>query len=317
MKCKLCKLNEADQTGSHIISAFLLSSQIGKRGEEKSFLITTDPGNNYFENRKDKDIKEDFILCRDCEKKLSFIENIFCAEITNKIEIEKYNQNFTKSNTQKRYFLECKKVNPIVFYLLIYSVIWRASISTQIIYEHFKIDNDSLEDLRFFMDLFLPTLINHEFPQNQKQWESMVENCQDIFVYFPFHLVKAENLAEKTGTYQFFDNLSKSPYHIMIGEYIIFPFFHDLEFSDDFFEMKNEIDLDNAINNKYESGKITVVDNCKFEMTVGKIQNLTLEKLVFELRKYYIGKLLSQGLTIDEMTINKLVLEHIEKMNNK
>ena len=46
-KCKLCLKKEANQLGSHITSAFLLSSQIGKRGEEKGFTISTDPNQNY------------------------------------------------------------------------------------------------------------------------------------------------------------------------------------------------------------------------------------------------------------------------------
>lgn len=50
MTCRLCERKEADQTGSHITSAFLLASQIGKRGQEKGFLLTTDPSQDYTKN---------------------------------------------------------------------------------------------------------------------------------------------------------------------------------------------------------------------------------------------------------------------------
>lgn len=85
-KCKLCLKKEANQLGSHITSAFLLSSQIGKRGEEKGFTISTDPNQNYGQDVGAEDIKEDYILCSDCEKRLSRIESIYSSAITQKIE---------------------------------------------------------------------------------------------------------------------------------------------------------------------------------------------------------------------------------------
>ena len=90
MKCKLCKNRVADQTGSHITSAFLLSSQIGKRGEERGCLITTNPEQDYSKNKGDKGIKEDNIFCRDCEKRLGVIKSLYAIEITQKIEEKQF-----------------------------------------------------------------------------------------------------------------------------------------------------------------------------------------------------------------------------------
>lgn len=86
MTCRLCRKKQADQTGSHITSAFLLTSQIGKRGEERGFLITINPNQDYSQNQGDKGIKEDYIFCRDCEKRLGIIESISATEITQKME---------------------------------------------------------------------------------------------------------------------------------------------------------------------------------------------------------------------------------------
>lgn len=116
MKCNLCDIKEADQTGSHITSAFLLASQIGKRGEENGYLITTNPEQDYSKNQGDAGIKEDFILCRGCEKRLGIIESIYATEITKKIEDEKYVQNFERIDFENgHYKLGCKKYPQLLF----------------------------------------------------------------------------------------------------------------------------------------------------------------------------------------------------------
>lgn len=138
-KCRLCLINDADQTGSHITSAFLVASQIGKRGEEQSHVITTNPKQDYSENTGDQEIKEDYIFCRDCEKRISFIENIYSSEVTNKIENDRFVENFPMTQIENNKYISCIRINPIAFHLMIYSYIWRASISTNRIYQNLEL----------------------------------------------------------------------------------------------------------------------------------------------------------------------------------
>ena len=51
----------------------------------------------------------------------------------------------------------------------------------------------------------------------------------------------------KEMTYDFFDNLSKEPYHSIINEYLIFVFADELVWKDNYFGMKAEFILDNII----------------------------------------------------------------------
>jgi hypothetical protein len=82
MICNLCKKKEEVQTGSHITSAFLLTSQIGNINEERSFLITTNLYQDYSQKQGDVGLKEEFLFCRACENSLGLIEGIYASEIT-------------------------------------------------------------------------------------------------------------------------------------------------------------------------------------------------------------------------------------------
>lgn len=314
MNCNLCEINPANQTGSHITSSFLLSTQVGKRGEEKAFLLTTDPNQDYSENRGDEDITEDFLLCRDCENKLSFIENIFSSEISNKIEEDRFSSNFISTAKDSFKYFACNKINPIAFYLFIYSIIWRASISDQSIYSNFELNPDIEEELRFFLDLFLPTVINHRIVLSQSKWEKMVENCQDIFSYFPYYIVKANKLPDKTITYQYFDNISKSPFHIMINEYIILPFFESMDYSDDFFNLKDKLCCCEALNNKYEDGKISIISNEAYIDIINMIQDLAVNERIKNIEEECKKELILKGLPVDKETLKKMIHERVNNI---
>lgn len=94
MICQLCRRNKANKTNSHIVPAFWLKSQIGERGNEKAYLITEEPKQNYEENVGAKGIAEDFILCSDCETRLGYVESYFSAEVIQKIEDPNFVANF-------------------------------------------------------------------------------------------------------------------------------------------------------------------------------------------------------------------------------
>ena len=88
-KCKLCQKNEAKKRNSHIFSAFFVRDVIGKRGEENSYVVSSDPNIDYEENRKDKTVKTDYILCECCENRIGYVETYFAAEFTQKVNKER------------------------------------------------------------------------------------------------------------------------------------------------------------------------------------------------------------------------------------
>lgn len=72
--------------------------------------------------------KENFIFCKNCEKRLEFLETFISRKITS---INNYNNlkndfNLIENGTNK--ILKCLKISPIGFKLFIYSIVWRTSI---------------------------------------------------------------------------------------------------------------------------------------------------------------------------------------------
>ncbi len=291
-------------------SAFLLTSQIGKRGEERGFLITTNPNQDYSKNLRDKGIKEDFLFCRNCEKRFGMVESIYATEITQKIEHKQFESNFEKSLIENGYYkLNCKRINPITFQLLFQSNIWRASISEQFLYKHFKLSEDLQERIRFNLDLFLPTIVDFKFAQSEKEWIKMIDGCKELFDVIPLAIVKAENIENKEMTYEFFDNLSKSPYHVILNEYFIFLFDKSLKWSDDFFDMRNEINLDQIINDNVEKSTICVISNERYFLTIEKIKSLAVEERLREIEKQSIDELFRHGVPITAETVKQMVIK--------
>lgn len=275
MLCTLCKNKNADQTGSHITSAFLIASQIGKRGNEKSFLITTNPEDDYKQNHGDTLVKEDYIFCRDCEKRLGIIEAIYSREITQKIELPRFRENFTIVGLDNGFYkLICKKVHPIAFQLFILSLVWRASISEQPLFQHFKVSESIEERIRFNLDLFLPSIIDYNLALTEKEWLNLIEKCKDLFDVIPFVVFKADSIPNNEITYDFFDNITKQPYHISINDYYILLFNDNLDWTDDFFDFRNEVELNQIINNNTNDSTICIIPNERFIQTNDKIKNM-------------------------------------------
>ena len=316
MKCHLCKINGADQTGSHITSAFLLTSQIGKRGEERGFLITTNPDQDYSENQGDKGIKEDFLFCRNCEKRLGIVESIYATEITQKIEQKQFENNFEKIVLKNGYYkLNCKEVHPIAFQLLVQSNIWRASISEQPLYGHFNLSENLQERIRFNLDLFLPTIIDFKLALTEKEWTKSIEKCKDLFDNIPLAIIKAENIENKEMTYEFFDNVSKYPYQAILNEYFIFVFENSLSWLDDFFEFKNELDLTSIINDNLEQSTICIISNERYFQTVKKIQSLAVSQRLQQIEKQSIAELYRHGIPITTETVRQMIVKRINEID--
>lgn len=308
--CQLCKHNKANKTNSHIVPAFWMKSQIGERGKEKAYLITEDPTQIYTENVGAEGLAEDFILCSDCETRLGYVESYFSTEIIQKIEDVKFAANFEKQASKHGDLLKCIRVNPIAFHLLIYSIIWRAAISNQPVYSHFTLPENVLEDLRFTLDLFLPNTVNHKIEIKQDKWLKTIENYQSLFSFFPYILLKADSLPDKTETYTWVDNVSNSPNHIILNEYIILPFFQFMEWKkeDDYFELRNELKLNDLLNNHYEEMKIGIISNEKYNHIISKLQTETATKRQI---KDWAHKMVN-----GEMPIPKEVADKIDELLN-
>lgn len=129
----------------------------------KGLFEDTKPRHSLQINRKGKSKKiqdtpkENNILCTNCEKRIEIIETFFARKI---IDIHNYNnlkERFKLSKQGNQEYLICENINPSLFKLFVYSLVWRSSISNLVEFEKFKIDNQIEEEIRSFLNQNLAT----------------------------------------------------------------------------------------------------------------------------------------------------------------
>ncbi|TDO71066.1 hypothetical protein EV143_11058 [Flavobacterium chryseum] len=212
--CYLCKIEIADKKNSHIIPKFL--------GKE---LFISDLGNHAIQIDRDgkcKKIqtipKEDFILCVSCEKRFEIIETFFARFFTKLRDFENFTDNFDIRTLGNQNYIVCKKLNPKLFKLFIYSLIWRLSISTHFANQKYKLPIKIEEELRTFLDRNLK--IDHT---------SLISTINEVenIPNYDFCLIKPENkFADFKGMHSAFQ-ISKSIYLLALVDFIIFFYIDD------------------------------------------------------------------------------------------
>ncbi|MFZ6665804.1 hypothetical protein [Peijinzhouia sedimentorum] len=162
-KCKLCLNREADKPNSHIISKFLgkrLFESLPNRHSIQYSRITK----NFI--KKQDTPKEDFILCKSCEKRLEIIETYFSRSLNELFEFQKYPLKFQLDKIETQEFLRCN-LRPDLFTIFIYSLIWRSSISELEMFKDYKLPENVEEQLRLLLDTNLKLsqkeMLNHSF----------------------------------------------------------------------------------------------------------------------------------------------------------
>lgn len=142
----------------------------------------------------------------------------------------------------------------------------------------------------------------------------MVEACKDLFDSVPLAIVKAEKIENKNNTFEFFDETSKNPYHMIINEYVIYLFNHPLEWYDDFFELKDEFVLNDIINDMPDKAIITITSNQRFIQIIEKIRDLAVKQRLKETEEQCIKELISKGIPITPDVVKQMVVKKVNEV---
>lgn len=243
-KCKLCKIAEANQKGSHLTSCFMVNSMLGERDDEKGHLLSSE-GGDYSKNIKADAIKEDYIFCRGCESRLSYLEGYFSSEYTNKVDKLSFASNFPNSKLNGFSICQPTNINPSAFNLLINSILWRAHISNKPLFVKYKIPEAEAEQIRLTLDTVLPPYENFKVGGKRQRWISELESVKELIKFYPYVILRTElQDQDRTGNFIYFSDVEDNPYHHIINEFVILSFFKsgDLKFDEqDFFWTKSKI----------------------------------------------------------------------------
>ncbi len=217
--CKLCKIRNADKTGSHIIPHFLMKridNEIGKteRDREIGFTIGEMGTTSYFGQSvlpeklneiygelSDKEIENnkvpmvvDHLFCTECETKFSQVETEYSKTIENKGVESKISSEIS-----------------ILFWI---SILWRVSVFKK---QGLILKNKEEELLRRILNKYLTKKIaDIDFEAIKKDTE-----CKNL----SYRLIRCPDYSIDEATYLFCHDLHRMPYSLLIDEYVLFFYF--------------------------------------------------------------------------------------------
>lgn len=211
--CKLCKIRPADQTNSHIFPKFLgISILITPDNKRKGYRIDNETAGKKQKHSQDSP-KENYILCTSCEGYLGTLEREFANDFYKKFKHPKFNKEFPSSiiNEDIKY-ISCLNVDYQNFKLVVYSMLFRASISS----------------LPFFSDTILE--------DNQAEKLRQILTGEIDFEDIPILAITSESDKKYTHNYIYSSSLSKNLNYFWANDLIFYlsfdtddSFFHDLK----------------------------------------------------------------------------------------
>jgi hypothetical protein len=225
MDCLLCQINKATETGSHLIPASIIASMIGARDKEEGYGIHPqheNPFSSFFgrSNLKNENIEQqendfivDYFFCPSCEKRFSILENEINPVLTKKIFDPNQKQNFPHQELDSGLqFLICKKVNPCIFRLYLFSLIYRWCLKYR-----FVTGGDFLatpSEVNWFRKILNVSLGNTLGETLENCSNPEIETVSFIICTCPEDYNKSANMVLLHPHYRF-------PYCFIVNEYII------------------------------------------------------------------------------------------------
>lgn len=144
--CRLCKIKEATQKNSHIIPKFMgISMLTSSDGLRKGYKITSFHG--IFRRPSQDTPKEDYIFCPDCE---SLINKKFEVPISKQFYQNRNNSSAFFDVFYRHYYSYrvYYKIDYELFSKFLYSIIFRAGITSIDYFSFLTLPSDLLEQLR-------------------------------------------------------------------------------------------------------------------------------------------------------------------------
>jgi len=148
--CLLCQEKNSTKKKSHLIPKFF----------GKGIFEGTSPRHGvgiYKTGKRERiqdTLKENYIFCPDCERGFSIFET-YCSFRLERFNDYKYRSQYNRIKRGKFEYFECKELDIRIFNLLIYSIVWRVSVSESYAFGAFKLPNNEENALRILMKNYI------------------------------------------------------------------------------------------------------------------------------------------------------------------
>lgn len=210
--CLLCKSNKATKGNSHIVSRFMSKNILGDGNTKRGYLTKT--SSMHLPPKFEQDTpKESFILCPSCEKYFEILETYISQRLNNKLWDIRFASHFAIESQEGIHWKVCNNIEPIIFRLFIYSIIWRCSISYTSLFKDFKLENDYEEYLRVI-------LFKSKYEQ-QVNLISAIEKLKKDFPIYEFIIFTSSSFVDRTQNLLLCIPWMQNPYYLILGEYVI------------------------------------------------------------------------------------------------
>ena len=223
--CLLCKTNQADKKNSHILPKFISTKFMEMEGyPRRGFQLDTE---TVLENKKkiiQDSVKEDYLLCSECENYFAVIEHLASQTFLNidkdindkKIIIDEINEFL-----DLLYFINS---NPIIIRLFVYSIFWRVSISNDSLFDVYKIKEPFEDEIRL-------ALLSYK---SSKKWDLInLTNTNHSIPIFPFSMITAKTFQDSTSNV-LFAPYSYDPYCLIVDQFSFMLFKQENDIKVDF-----------------------------------------------------------------------------------
>jgi hypothetical protein len=157
--------------------------------------------------------KEDFILCKTCEKRIEILETHFARVIDGIHAYRSLPQKFKLWQIGTQQFIECEEIHPTLLKLFLYSLIWRASISSLFELLSFKLIKQDEENLRNFLNSNLAT--------NKTLLFTSLNSITDVPLYHSCIIKPKDKSASSRGIFSI-SSMSDTAHVLLLIDFAIF-----------------------------------------------------------------------------------------------
>src|SRR5579863_8869011 len=147
--CLLCGRNAATKTNSHIFPRFISTEFLGKKGTpRRGFTLDSSVKPDKKPRVTQDSPKENYILCEECESYFSVLGSYSAGVFNNWKEKVRSGEFYKTTVNADISVINFITADPAIIRLFIYSIFWRAGISSHYLFEDYKLDRTIEKELR-------------------------------------------------------------------------------------------------------------------------------------------------------------------------